>query len=430
MSHHRFALILLLALAVLPAAAQYSPASATTADQARQNQLATILQIEEPGHQLRALKAFAAQYPNAPELDDVYNAIIQDAVSLNDDNIILTYNLKLEQLDPANLAQRVKVLNLLLLETDQADKQQAAAQAATFAKMVAAKTSEAPPKEMGPARWRLDMARLRALANLFQGAAAQAQGQFPQAQQFLLASLQQSYTEEAAQHLGDVYVALGQIPQAVDTYALALALPGQTISERAKLEQTAGTLYAQLHNGRRTGFGDLILQRFGDVAGRDAAQQATLHPHSGVNAGAATAGQFELTSLDGAKHTLNEERGKVVVLDFWATWCGPCKVEHPLLATVAAGFANNHDVTFIAVNEDEDRSRVAPFLTAQHWPQTTWLDAGLGAFLGVDSLPTIMILNREGAVVFRQSGLIPDTFVAVMQSAVERALKTGTPAAH
>lgn len=413
--------VVLFTILILPLGAQNTASSAS--EQVRQDKLATILEIQEPGQQLRSLEAFAQQYPKAPELGDVYNAIIQDAVALNDDNLILVYNLKLEQLDPGNLAQRVKVLNLLLLETDAAHKQETAAQAATFAKMVEAKTQEKPPESMGPARWRLDMARLRSLAGLFQGAAAQALGQYPQAEKFLVASLQQSQTEEAAQHLGDVYVALGNIPQAVDAYALALALPGQTIAERAKLAQTAGALYAQIHNGSRVGFGDLILQRFGDVAARDAEQQQTLHPNAAANKNATTAGQFVLTSLDGAKHTLKQEKGKVVVLDFWATWCGPCKVQHPLLAKLAGQFANNHDVIFIAINEDEDRSRVVPFLDSQHWKHTTWLDAGLGAFLGVDSLPTTMILNPEGLVAYRQSGFIPGTFVATLHAAIDRALK-------
>lgn len=417
---------LLLALA-LPALTQ-SPVPSNS-DQARQARLAAIMQLDEPGAQARALEAFAAKYPDAPELADVYNAIIQDAVQLSDDHLVLEYNQKLEQLDPGNLAQRVKVLNLLLLETDRAHQQQAATEAATFAKMVAVKAAETPPAAMGPARWRLDMARLRALADLFQGAAAQALGQYAEAEKYLAASLQQSQTEEAAEHLGGVYVAEGKIPQAVNTYALALALPGQTISERAQLEAKAGALYRQQHGGTLTGFGDLILRRFDDVAARDAQEQATLHPHAGVNAGAATAGQFVLTSLDGARHTLAAERGRVVVLDFWATWCGPCKIQHPLLEKLAREFSANHDVIFIAVNEDEERSRVEPFLTEQHWAKTTWLDAGLGAFLGIDSLPTTLILNRQGAVVYRASGFVPDTFVANLRQAIERTLHT-TPAAR
>ncbi|MGH9476078.1 MAG: redoxin family protein [Terriglobales bacterium] len=413
--------LILLACFSLPVWAQAKKDDAGT----RQARLADIMQIDEPGAQMHQLEEFAKMNPNAPELADVYHAIIQDAVQLSDDHRVVEYNLKLEQLDPGDLSQRVKVLNLLLLETGAAHKQQAAAEAATFAKMVGVKAAETPPASMGPVRWRLDMARLRSLADLFQGGAAQALGQYAEAETFLVASLQQSPTEEAAQHLGEVYVAEGKIPQAIDGYALALALPGQTISERARLEAAAGALYRHQHNGSIAGFGDLILQRFDDVAARDAAQQKLLHPHSGVNSPATTAGQFVLTSLDGARHTLAAEQGKVVVLDFWATWCGPCKIQHPLLDEVAREFTNDHDVTFVAINEDEDRGKVAPFLTAQHWAQTTWLDAGLGAFLGIDSLPTTLILNRQGTVVYREEGLTPDTYVAELRQAIERALKTG-----
>ncbi|MGH9468687.1 MAG: TlpA family protein disulfide reductase [Terriglobales bacterium] len=421
MSRLAAAFTLLLTFACFAAA--QTPAAQSSPPDAQTTRLEAIMEVQEPGRQMRELEAFATQFPHSSLLPDVYNAVIQDAVALNDDAVILHYNLKLQQLDPGNLAQRVKVLNLLLLETDTVHKQQAATAAAAFAKMVEEKTAEAPPEAMGPTRWRLDMARLRSLADLFQGAAAQALGSYSSAEQFLASSLQQSETEEAAQHLGQVYVAEGKIPQALNAYALALALPGQTIAQRAALESTAAALYRTLHNGSRVGFGDLILRQFDSVASRDAAQQSSLHPHAGVNAAASTLGQFVLTSLDGARHTLAAERGKVVVLDFWATWCGPCRVQHPLLVALAKEFASNHNVIFVAVNEDEVRSRVAPFLTAHDWAQTTWLDAGLGPFLGVDSLPTTMILNPQGAIVYRQSGFVPSEYEANLRAAIERTLK-------
>ena len=414
----RSTVFLLAALLFAPLWAHAQAAAAS----ARQAELAQATAIEEPGAQMRALEAFAAKYPKAPELDQVYNAILQDATQLSDDRRVLLYNEKLEGLDPNDLGQRIKTLNLLLLETDAEHRQRAVAEAAEFAKMVEARAAEPAPKEMGEVRWRLDVARLRSLAALFQGAAAQALNRYGEAEADLARSLQQSQSEEAAEHLAEVYVAEGKVPQAIDAYALALALPGQTIAGRAKLRAQAGELYKSQHGGSEAGFGDLILKRFDDVAARDAAEQNQLAPRAAINATAAAPGDFKLTGLDGATHQLAEARGKIVVLDFWATWCGPCLVQHPLLEALRQEFANHHNVIFIAVNEDEDASKVAPFVAEHHWAPTTWLDAGLGPFLGVDSLPTTLILDATGAVVYRAEGFTPDTFEAELRQAVERAL--------
>ena len=60
------------------------------------------------------------------------------------------------------------------------------------------------------------------------------------------------------------------------------------------------------------------------------------------------------------------------------------------------------------VNTDEDRSKVPSFLTAQNWTQQVYYDAGLGAMLRVASIPTTIVLNREGEIVSRMAGFIPE----------------------
>src|SRR6185437_16183473 len=107
----RSTFLLLAAALILPLGAR----SQSTADAARQAELAQATAIAEPGAQLRALEAFAAKYPKAP--------------------------------DPNDLGQRIKTLNLLLLESDAEHRQRAIAEAAEFSKMVEAKAAEPAPKE-------------------------------------------------------------------------------------------------------------------------------------------------------------------------------------------------------------------------------------------------------------------------------------------
>lgn len=421
----RFACLLLLAASLTGVAAAQT-AAAPAATPAVPAELQRLLALTEPGAQRRGLEAYLTRHPASADKAQIYTTLIDDATQLGDDRGVLDYNEKLEALDPGDLAQRIKTINLLLASSAPADRVRAQQDADTFAHQVEANAAQPAPPELGAARYQIDLKRMQALAALFQGTAAQALGQWPAAEQHLTASLQLAQTEEAAEHLGQVYQAEGKIAPAVDSYALALALPGQTIAERDALRLEAGTLYAQLHQGAQTGFGDLVLKKFDQVAARDAAEQAALAPAGaagaatgGINATAASAGAFALESLDGTIHRLDQLRGKIVVADFWATWCAPCRVQHPLLGAVREKFANDHNVIFIAVNEDADKSRVAPFLKAQGWDTSTWLDAGLAPFLNIEGLPTTLIFSPTGAVVYRQEGFVPATFETQLTQAIE-----------
>ena len=62
-------------------------------------------------------------------------------------------------------------------------------------------------------------------------------------------------------------------------------------------------------------------------------------------------------------------KGKVIVMDFWATWCGPCRVQQPLYEEVKKRFEDKDDVIFLAINTDENTSVVKPFLETQQMEQ-------------------------------------------------------------
>ena len=91
--------------------------------------------------------------------------------------------------------------------------------------------------------------------------------------------------------------------------------------------------------------------------------------------------QFTLSGLDGAKLSMATLKGKVVVFDFWATWCVPCRAQHPLYEQVKKRFAGNPDVVFLSIDTDEDRALVRPFLDEVKWKDRVYFEDGLSRAL-------------------------------------------------
>jgi thiol-disulfide isomerase/thioredoxin len=140
------------------------------------------------------------------------------------------------------------------------------------------------------------------------------------------------------------------------------------------------------------------------------------------NSGASSPLEFTLTRIEGGQLAMSSLKGKVVVLDFWATWCGPCRAQHPLYEQVKQRFKNNPDVVFLAIATDDDRSLVKPFLDRQKWSKEVLYDDGLGGFFRVTSIPTTVVLGRNGEVQSRMPGYVPERFVDMLSERIGAAL--------
>jgi len=121
-----------------------------------------------------------------------------------------------------------------------------------------------------------------------------------------------------------------------------------------------------------------------------------------------SAPEFALKDSQGQDVKLSDYRGRVVLLNFWATWCGPCQVEIPWFVEFenkyqAAGF------TVLGVSMDEEGWKVVrPFLAAKqvNYPVVLGDEKVNQLYGGIESLPTTLVLDREGRIVFIHSGLV------------------------
>jgi thiol-disulfide isomerase/thioredoxin len=132
---------------------------------------------------------------------------------------------------------------------------------------------------------------------------------------------------------------------------------------------------------------------------------------------------FTLRGLQGEPLKLSTLRGKVVVLDFWATWCGPCRVQQPLYEEVKEHFAKRDDVIFLNINTDEDQSVVKPFLESNKWNKSVYFEDGLSQLLRVSSIPTTIIIDKQGQIFSRMNGFVPERFVGQLKERIGEALK-------
>jgi len=125
-------------------------------------------------------------------------------------------------------------------------------------------------------------------------------------------------------------------------------------------------------------------------------------------ASAKRAPNLEFKDLSGTKQKLASARGSIVVLNFWATWCGPCKEELPLLSKLTEEYSAKK-VRFISAsaNEAKDRDKVDLFLSHQKLAMEFWLGADLDMLERMDLgnvLPATVILDEQGEVVARIQG--------------------------
>jgi len=116
---------------------------------------------------------------------------------------------------------------------------------------------------------------------------------------------------------------------------------------------------------------------------------------------------FTLEDMDAKKFSLKDYRGKVILLNFWATWCPPCRREIPSMERLNQNFKGKDFVVF-AVNQMEDIDQVFTYTGGlEVYPTFTFLfdrDSNVSRAYGVQGLPTTYLIDKKGNIRFRAIG--------------------------
>jgi len=117
---------------------------------------------------------------------------------------------------------------------------------------------------------------------------------------------------------------------------------------------------------------------------------------------------FTLQDADGKSVTLAEYKGKVVLLNFWATWCGPCKIEIPWFADFERRYKDRGFAVLGVAMDDDGWSVVKPYLEKNkiNYRIAVGNDDLAKSYGGVESLPTTFIIDRDGTVTAMHQGLV------------------------
>ena len=129
---------------------------------------------------------------------------------------------------------------------------------------------------------------------------------------------------------------------------------------------------------------------------------------------------FNLTGLEGKKnYQLSQYRNKIVILDFWASWCAPCKKSLPELEQLAIKYMK--DTQILAINIDDDKKNAISFLSANNIILDTPYDIKKEVvnLYNILAMPSLFIIDRKGIIRAEFGGYTVDSFEKIVEAIEE-----------
>lgn len=399
-----------------------TPSTQTSTDVEEQAALDEAFRSAQDNPQIliKNLDGFLTRFPKTSRREIVLRTICSYALDANAPDVVARYGQMLLEITPDDPQVLSLVLDAMSRDNDQAEHERAIEYSSKLIRI--AEDERDRVATMGashnsPKQWAERIAALYAQRAGFY----RQSGDLDKA----IADDKKSYevypTSRVAEQLGDAVLKKGDSAQALDYYLTAFAFPGKTSDpeHRREVRRKLGSVYLQQH-GSDDGLGNLVLARYDSLNAQLADRLSADNPQ---NAGHHDPFEFVLENLDGTPLPLATYRGKVVVIDFWATWCGPCRMQGQLVEQVAKEFRGDSSASFLSLNTDADRSGVPEFLSRQGWTFPVAYAQGLDQFLDIRSLPTLVIFNRQGRVVYREDGVNAATFALELTRHLRAALQ-------
>lgn len=364
---------------------------------------------------VRNLEGFLKQYPESQQRPQIYRALVEASLQLRDSTRATDYAERIVALAPEDISMTVLAIQLLDRNGDEAGLRRALSYSTRVLEYVERNDLQDKSPKISQEEWEAERKRDKVNILVLRGGLAFKLHENAAAEKDFRESMALSPTASAAEKLGEIAELRKDLPGAIQDYAKAFALTNATSTAgRREVRQELGNAWRLAH-GSDEGLGDYLLHAFDEVA------SSSEPPKHARNLDAKDPHDFILRKApDGAPYQLSNQKGKIIVLNFWATWCGPCHELEPHFDRVAAQFQGIPDIVFLAADCDEDESLVPEYLQEEK-PRTTVVFAdGLDHLLGVRALPTIIILDRAGKIAYRAEGFDPDAVEVELSAAVRR----------
>lgn len=395
-----------------------------TAQEKENEELQKVIQASTSQQQaVENLDKFLKKYPNAARREEIERTIYKLASDLKDKSRQIEYAERIIAHDGGEYDMVTSIITLLRDRKAPGDIEKAISYCDQLSKGIEeAFSSRQRPAKIGAGTWELQRLKMLSAVTGLRGQLNFESGEFEKAEADLLKSYKLAPVANTANLLGEIAERKKNLDQAVDYYieAFVRSISGNLDIERTDLRHKLGVVYTSKH-GSESGLGDRILKAFDTITKQDEERLAKFEPPK-PNQKATDHLQFRLTRLNGSEVRLADFKGKVVVANFWATWCGPCRIEMPELERAMEKYKDDKDVVFLAINTDDDREGVDSFVKGQKLKLPVVYANQLDSFFGINTIPTTLIFDRSGQVSYRQSGFNTNAdFVAAISERIDAA---------